>query len=174
MSGVGGRGLRLRPSAGMPEKTPGASGSLQGWRLPTYSFWPTLTRRSRGLGALQASSVPTGACPQAASATPHAGKKEVLALIPCFLSSSFPSSECSLGPKPGRTASAGPDTVPALQSQHRQLFPFESGNSVFLTDSNLSLERASRGRSYFFPQSRVEREVSSREEPGQEEAQRYF
>lgn len=44
----------------------------------------------------------------------------------------------------------------ALQMEQRQLPPFNCGNSAFLTYSILSLERAMRGRSYFFPQ--VERQ----------------
>ena len=50
-------------------------------------------------------------------------------------------SEC--GQKPRRVA--------ALQAEQRQFSPFNCGNLVFLTYSTLSLERAMKWRSYFFP-----------------------
>lgn len=44
-----------------------------------------------------------------------------------------------------------PGTVAALQTEQRQFSPFNCGNSAFLIYSILSLERATRERSYFFP-----------------------
>ena len=46
-----GRGPRLRPNPGMPEKAPGASSSLREWRLPTDSFSVRTDQAARGPGA---------------------------------------------------------------------------------------------------------------------------
>ena len=64
-----------------------------------------------------------------------------------------------------------PGTVAALQTEQRQFSPFNCGNSAFLIYSILSLERATRERSYFFPpvEGWEERSRFCREETGRAE-----
>lgn len=177
--GGGGRGLRLCPSPGMPEKAPGASGSLQRWRLPTDSFLGCTDQAWRG--AWEPSFIPTPrstlGCPPAAGGPglppPTHKQKKGGGGGPCScvpLSSSIPSQSRRQAPQ---SVDLDPSAVAALQKEQRQFSPL-TVETQHLIYSILSLERAMRGRSYFFPHVKGRGERSrfcSREETGWEEAQ---
>lgn len=139
------------------EKALGAAAG--GQRLPTDSFWSVLSRHTaRGLGAQLHFHTKTHSrpLPEAGGPSlpqpPHTEGRGLLALIP------LSSQSRRQGVQPSRWSNRSPTR--------------SCGNSAFLIDSILSLERALGGRSHFLPQAEGgERIQFCREETGQEVVQ---
>lgn len=132
-----GRGLGLCPNPGMPEKAPGASGSLQGWRLPTDSF--SVCADQARPGAWEPGFIPTprlsAGCLSAAGEPglpppPHTQRKGgVLAPVPpFFLVDSLPRA----GGRSLRVWTWTQAQGQASRQNKGSFSPFNCGNSAFL------------------------------------------
>lgn len=124
----------------MPEKAPGSSGSLQGWRLPTDSFSVCTDQAARGLGAWEPGSFPhqdslqAAHCRRAASLPPRAQERGAPRPGPPLSSSLVPFPEQGQDPQTqARWQPSRPNkgTVPSnCGNSTSYLFRSESGKSV--------------------------------------------
>lgn len=152
-----GRGLRLCPNPGMPEKTLGASGSSsEVGGFPQTPFQPVLYRhhqRPVSPASSHQDSLQSACLLQEDLAslqhTTHRRRGGVLVLAPPP-SSLIPFPEQEAGPS---SVDLNPGAVAALQMEQRQFPRFNCGNVVFLIYSILGLERIMSRRAYTFPPS---------------------